>query len=1078
MENLSLEELIEKIDEIKNIVENTDGNINTIVSDGITVNKWTAKEAVNGVQGKNTRDGSKTFYREARRLLVNIDSNINTIVSNLSRIGSNGNTGNTGNSPAVGATAATTQTQTPPASPANGNNTQSPSNNTTSQTSNSSSNSSGFLFNLSKWYLTAMGKEHVVDSLMGTKKSKNSNANTTQSTSNNTQTTSNTPTPPNNTPTPPNNTTNSTSNGTPTSPSNNTPVPPGNNTPPPSNNTPATSAATAASSGGGGKSGGKAAVIMAAANMFTDQIIGLYKSYKKWEFAKFDAAQNQIVSTMNTKLGLLTATIQKTFGTTIGGIFKDNLIDVAYEAYDNMLDLAKQNFSATLDMQKYQRDYDLAIYKANTEAINAAGEALSSTLSLIPGGVGIIASGLVSIGTKLYGVYREMNAQEQERFNKMLDNVAEAKKKMFESAEEIVKTIKETAKNVEKMQLEVDREARKAGLTMGYSGKNLENFVRKQLVDASDKMISQFGKTGQDLIKMQAAYSSASERNVTLTKEEEAGILSLETMTGFSSEQLAEMIGGMHKYNISVSEGNDLIHDMYKTATRMGVNANKAVKTFTDNLTLASKVNFKRGVDGLKEMASWSLKTRFNMENIGGMVDKILSVGLEGIIQSSAQLSVLGGNAAMYADPIGMMYGMNDAQDLAERLSKSIEGIGTYDRSTGQTTFNYYDRLRMKAIADAYGVSSEQLDIMARTQKQRGDVASRVSGHGFNEEQIDLLNSNAKFNKETGKYEVSMVTAGGQTVTRDISQLTPDDLKNIIPENEDEALVDYAARNLSEATKQTAAIISVRNILAAQTMPDFKGESMKRIKAWSDFYEKNQNALAEATINEMELSTYSLQKNFEASATALQKGGVYWESSDTLKAEFSHLAMDAQNLGKQFRDLNRAMASGDWKAYLRFGGATEEDIEMVASYDKDIHDGVVQFDSGDEILAGKKGGGLHDMMYNTSAGVQLLLRDRSNPKVMPIESNPVKSNSGDSVRNFWGGNQPTQSNGTQKVEFNPISGKIDLNLNTKDGQSVDLWKLVNNTEFMRTLYDRLKHVVARESSGFNVDSETTWKNYR
>lgn len=101
----------------------------------------------------------------------------------------------------------------------------------------------------------------------------------------------------------------------------------------------------------------------------------------------------------------------------------------------------------------------------------------------------------------------------------------------------------------------------------------------------------------------------------------------------------------------------------------MGLSQKKVTKDVLANLKLANKYNFKNGTKGFIELAKWAENARFNLNSLGGIIEKIQSSTFEDVITQSARLQNLGGNFAMRADPLGMFYeGLSDPDALAKRI--------------------------------------------------------------------------------------------------------------------------------------------------------------------------------------------------------------------------------------------------------------------------------------------------------------------------------------------------------------------------------------------------------------------------
>ena len=169
------------------------------------------------------------------------------------------------------------------------------------------------------------------------------------------------------------------------------------------------------------------------------------------------------------------------------------------------------------------------------------------------------------------------------------------------------------------------------------------------------KIAAKFGKTTEDLAKLQQSYIESTGRNRVMGERDTDNLMALGKYLG-DDNLAASYASEMEIFNAGVSDSVDMLGEVLEDVNRIGLNGRKYTKTLVDNLKLAQKYNFKNGTKSLMEMSKWAENTRFNMNSLGGMLDKISEGGLEGVITQGAQFQVLGGHAAMNADPIAMMF--------------------------------------------------------------------------------------------------------------------------------------------------------------------------------------------------------------------------------------------------------------------------------------------------------------------------------------------------------------------------------------------------------------------------------------
>ena len=837
-------------------------------------------------------------------------------------------------------------------------------------------------------------------------------------------------------------------------------------------------------------------------------------------YQKREAALAAVQKIVGLKMDLYGNMLNKSTNTVLSGIFKKEMISTMYEAYQNMLDISKENLHANLEIALETQRYEKIRYEKTQQqwlkgaqiAIGAAGIAASVATG---GAAAVIIGAAVALGELGKAIYKSISSvsiarkQLDIKYQEMLQSYQE---KTIDQANRQLEIITNTAKQVSESMQKIDSASKQLGLSMGYSGEQLQGFTNKFVKDATNTIISQFGKGAEDMIANQASYREASDRNIALTVEEQAKMFASSRITGLDDKTIATMVGGMHEFNISAERGNDLIYDIYKNANKLGVNATKAVQEFSKNLKLASKVNFKDGINGLKEMVTWSMKTRFNMESIGGMVDKMMSGGLEGVMESAAKLSVIGGNAAIYGDPLGLLYGTIDAQDLAERLKNSISDLGTYDRATGETKFSRFDRERMRVIAEAYGVSPEELDIMARTQKQRGDVERALGGSRskFTEEQRDLINAHAKFNQETGKWEASIVDKFGGTTTKDIAQLNVEDLKNLTTGEYDKDMVKFAAENLDETTRQTAVLMGIQSNLISLTTGKYYEVSDRARTSYEEFAE-HQKELATALKNQMDQSANALDTNMKNAVEALQPDGLYWAMSELTEENIKNLSKLERELTESVKELIYAYKTGDYtKPSARATGENSDFTQAMRKKrnekikeendkkDREIHDEYI-----DSLYSSKKSdgtkkgfiekiGNIYTAVAN-SGGFTAKDASVTYPQTLITSPNSTVTKVNDGAVSFHKDDQiiaakpgggiyemirNTYDNISKMVQSPPplqaprndvYRAEITVKLESKDGK-VDITSIVRDTDGMRMITDRVLQTIAQKKTAFWINS--------
>ena len=432
------------------------------------------------------------------------------------------------------------------------------------------------------------------------------------------------------------------------------------------------------------------------------------------------------------------------------------------------------------------------------------------------------------INTNVLEPVRQFTLEQQKAINDYTEQILESLENTFKPLTEIIEQVKLSL-------FELDKGAKQTALSFGYIGNKGQQFTQK-ILNENAKVAALWGKEFKDLLSNQEKYLENADRNYLFSAKDQDVTFAAARLYGMeNASEMSALFGDMNIFNTSIEKGADTMREMYDIANQMGVSNKKFVKDLSSNLKLAQKYNFVGGTKAMEKMSLWAQQVRLNLNSAAQFAEKLIGGGIEETLTTAANLQVLGGNAAIFSDPLGMMYDAGaDMESMAHRIEAMVGNFGSLDRKTGETTFSWTDTKMMNEIAKALGMSREEVMNMNREKNKFSVVSRQMSNTGLTEEQKRMVSNRAVYDETTGKFMVNTLTHGKQTV----DQLTPELLKDILPEDNQEALVEYAKRSLDVETELLA--------IARETT----GLAMVgSAKAW---YEAQQKMLEE-TINSQQM---------------------------------------------------------------------------------------------------------------------------------------------------------------------------------------------------------------------------------
>ena len=574
-----------------------------------------------------------------------------------------------------------------------------------------------------------------------------------------------------------------------------------------------------------------------------EQEQNLWEANAKAQLAGWDAGGKIMVRNMQAagktqQAVLSSATAQLTQGAQEGAYAAAKAMNAAgtqavKNLFENQYDLliaqntaAKASMEATNKNLKLQHEIERVNDKYKEDTAELLG-GVSSTLEAI--GKADVKTSEVDrqVAEKRADINYERAQYELQLEEKKAQIIKDAVSSAMEIAQGAVDQVLDLTKSVEKVFNETEKQAKASAASLGIGGDMVQKFTDNFFNAAKNlKFNDRSGNTiyldkdAKDMAKLQSTYSDATGRNQIMGQEDMVKSFQLGKVLG-DDNLAATLLGDMDYFNKSIAEGTDLIYDMFQKANKAGVSNKKFAKDLQKNLKLAQKYTFKGGVKGMMEMSIWAQKTRFNMESLGDVVEKGLKGGLEGAIQQSAKLQVLGGKAGMLSNPLAMLYEFgNDPGAAAKRINEMTEGFGRFNKKTGEVDFSMSDTMQLRSIAEAYGMDPTELRNQATQKIKSKEIDNQLSAN-YNDEQKSLIYNKAQLDQETGKWMVTM--ANGEK--RDVNQIGDNEWAQLMPT--EEAIEDYVSK-IYDLLAQTLGAQNYSNAVLADGSKELLTDEQKQ----------------------------------------------------------------------------------------------------------------------------------------------------------------------------------------------------------------------------------------------------------
>jgi hypothetical protein len=319
----------------------------------------------------------------------------------------------------------------------------------------------------------------------------------------------------------------------------------------------------------------------------------------------------------------------------------------------------------------------------------------------------------------------------------------------------------------------VDHAVRDISVNMGLTNAQMESFSKNTANAAIDA--AKLGMGVEDVIKLQQTMGEGLGRNLVLTREQIKGVAEMAQGTNLGVDGVSTMGEAFDSFGVNLDTMRGRVESVFKSTQKIGLNSSKVFKIISDNLKTAQKFNFKDGTKGLESMARKSASIKMDLGGVFGLAEKLFDV--EGAVDLSAELQVLGGSFAKLSDPFQLMFqARNDVDGLTDSLIEATKNVAVFDKATGEFKIPAMELHRLRKVADATGISLENLTEPALQLAKQGRAMSQLSNaFKYTPEQRQAIANLAQVGSN-GVLEI--VTSDG--TKQALSSLNPTEIEKVL----------------------------------------------------------------------------------------------------------------------------------------------------------------------------------------------------------------------------------------------------------------------------------------------------------
>ena len=308
-------------------------------------------------------------------------------------------------------------------------------------------------------------------------------------------------------------------------------------------------------------------------------------------------------------------------------------------------------------------------------------------------------------------------------------------------------------------------------------GLNQANAYTKVLTERTQVLAQKYGVASSAITAVQRNISETTGKQLLLNDAQAEGFVQANKLVGqeTTNKFMDTIINGMGG---QVSTVQGAISKAYATAAKQGLNAQKFSKKVAENLSMANRLNFRNGIDGITRMAAMAEKFGLSMKSVETAAGQFME--FDSAIEHSAHLQMLGGSiGAAFGNPLENMYeSMYDPEAFAKRMEDAMKGMATFDTKKGYATISPMNQEILRNYAKEMGLNAEEVVANA---KKMAEVRYKETKFA---PELDRYSGNGK-DKEARRNFIlnnSQVTPEGQLQVngKNINEITEEEWSNMM----------------------------------------------------------------------------------------------------------------------------------------------------------------------------------------------------------------------------------------------------------------------------------------------------------